>query len=71
MLADWNEKEVQTAAKDLASKGHKTLAVRCDVSDDAQVETALVSSKFPHPSCFQGAQVYSKSRCFRHFDMRA
>src|SRR3984885_14890688 len=38
VLADWNEKEVQAAAKDLASKGHETLAVRCDVSDDAQVE---------------------------------
>ena len=37
VLADWNEKEVQAAAKDLASKGHRTLAVRCDVSDDAQV----------------------------------
>src|SRR5580693_5500786 len=41
VLADWNEKEVQAAAKDLASKGHKTLAVRCDVSDDAQVEAMV------------------------------
>jgi NAD(P)-dependent dehydrogenase (short-subunit alcohol dehydrogenase family) len=41
VLADWNEKEVQTAAKDLSSKGHKTLAVRCDVSDDAQVEAMV------------------------------
>jgi NAD(P)-dependent dehydrogenase (short-subunit alcohol dehydrogenase family) len=41
VLADWNEKEVRTAAKDLASKGHKTLAVRCDVSDDAQVEAMV------------------------------
>lgn len=38
VLADWNEKEVQTAAKDLAKKGHKTLAVTCDVSNDGQVE---------------------------------
>ena len=38
VLADWNENEVQAAAKDLAGKGHKTLAVTCDVSDDAQVE---------------------------------
>ena len=38
VLADWNEKEVQAAAKSLAEKGHKTLAIRCDVSDDAQVE---------------------------------
>src|SRR5882724_10348750 len=38
VLTDWNEKEVQAAAKDLANQGHKTLAVRCDVSDDTQVE---------------------------------
>ena len=37
-LADWNEKAVQAAAKELADKGHKTLAIACDVSDDAQVE---------------------------------
>src|ERR1700687_5352884 len=41
VLADWNEKEVQAAAKDLASKGHRTLAVRCDVSDDAEVEAMV------------------------------
>src|SRR3979411_659753 len=41
VLADWNEKEVKAAAKDLADKGHKTLAVRCDVSDDAQVEAMV------------------------------
>jgi NAD(P)-dependent dehydrogenase (short-subunit alcohol dehydrogenase family) len=41
VLADWNEKEVQAAAKDLADKGHKTLAVHCDVSDDAQVEAMV------------------------------
>src|SRR6202161_4539867 len=40
-LADWNEKEVHAAAKDLASQGHKTLAIRCDVSDDAQVEAMV------------------------------
>jgi NAD(P)-dependent dehydrogenase (short-subunit alcohol dehydrogenase family) len=32
---------VQSAAKDLADKGHKTLAIRCDVSDDAQVEAMV------------------------------
>ena len=36
-----NEKELQAAANDLANKGHKTLAVRCDVSDDAQVEAMV------------------------------
>ena len=41
VLADWNEREVQTAAKSLADKGHKTLAIRCDVSDDAQVEAMV------------------------------
>src|SRR5277367_321228 len=41
VLADWNEKEVQDAAKDIASLGHKTLAVRCDVSDDAQVDAMV------------------------------
>jgi NAD(P)-dependent dehydrogenase (short-subunit alcohol dehydrogenase family) len=41
VLGDWNEKEVHAAAKDLAGKGHKTLAVRCDVSDDAQVEAMV------------------------------
>ena len=38
VLADWNEKEAQAAAKQLADKGHKTLAVTCDVSDDGQVD---------------------------------
>src|SRR5437868_2219180 len=41
VLADWNEKEVQSAAKGIAEKGHKTLAIRCDVSDDAQVEAMV------------------------------
>ena len=41
VLADWNEKDAQSAAKELANKGHKTLAIRCDVSDDAQVEATV------------------------------
>src|SRR2546425_307725 len=41
VLADWNEKDAQSAAKELANKGHKTLAVRCDVSDEAQVEAMV------------------------------
>ena len=41
VLADWNGNEVQAAAKDLADQGHKTLAVTCDVSDDAQVEAMV------------------------------
>src|SRR3954454_11101510 len=38
VLADWNEKAVHSAAEELAAKGHKTLAIRCDVADDVQVE---------------------------------
>jgi len=41
VLADWNEKEVQAAAREIADQGHKTLAIRCDVSDDAQVEAMV------------------------------
>lgn len=43
VLADWHEEAAQSAAKELANKGHKTLAVRCDVSDDAQVEAMLIA----------------------------
>ena len=46
VLADWNEKEVQSASKSLADKGHRTFAIRCDVSDDAQVEAMV---KRPSP----------------------
>lgn len=41
VLADVDEKAVQAAAKWLADQGHKTLAVHCDVSDDAQVEAMV------------------------------
>src|SRR5690349_7475053 len=41
VLADWNEDAAQSAAKELANKGYKTLAIRCDVSDDAQVEAMV------------------------------
>ena len=40
-LADWNEKAVRSAAEELAGQGHKTLAIRCDVADDAQVEAMV------------------------------
>jgi NAD(P)-dependent dehydrogenase (short-subunit alcohol dehydrogenase family) len=40
-LADWNEKEVKAAAKELADQGLKTLAVRCDVSNDDEVEAMV------------------------------
>jgi NAD(P)-dependent dehydrogenase (short-subunit alcohol dehydrogenase family) len=37
-MADWNEEAVKAAAEKLAKDGHKTLAIKCDVSDDKQVE---------------------------------
>jgi len=41
VLADVNEKEVQTAAEELADKGFTTLAIRCDVSKDDEVEAMV------------------------------
>jgi NAD(P)-dependent dehydrogenase (short-subunit alcohol dehydrogenase family) len=37
VLADFQEDAVKAAAQELVAAGHKALAVRCDVSDDAQV----------------------------------
>jgi NAD(P)-dependent dehydrogenase (short-subunit alcohol dehydrogenase family) len=44
VLADWNEEAAQSAAQELANQGHKTLAIRCDVSDDAQVEAMVAKT---------------------------
>jgi NAD(P)-dependent dehydrogenase (short-subunit alcohol dehydrogenase family) len=41
VLSDWNEEAARSAAEELAAKGHKVHAVRCDVSDDAQVEAMV------------------------------
>ncbi len=47
-LADWDEQAVHAAARALAAQGHQALAIRCDVSDDAQVEAMVAQtvSKF-------------------------
>jgi NAD(P)-dependent dehydrogenase (short-subunit alcohol dehydrogenase family) len=37
VLADFNEDAVRAAAEKIVATGHKAIAVRCDVSDDAQV----------------------------------
>src|SRR5689334_12177136 len=37
VLADFKEEAAQAAARELAAAGRKAIAVRCDVSDDAQV----------------------------------
>jgi NAD(P)-dependent dehydrogenase (short-subunit alcohol dehydrogenase family) len=44
VLADWHEKAVKDAASALAAQGHKTLAIRCDVSDGAQVEAMVAQT---------------------------
>jgi NAD(P)-dependent dehydrogenase (short-subunit alcohol dehydrogenase family) len=41
VLADANESAVLTAAAELSARGHKTLAIACDVADDAQVEAMV------------------------------
>jgi NAD(P)-dependent dehydrogenase (short-subunit alcohol dehydrogenase family) len=40
-LADWNEAATQVAAAKLAADGYKTIAIKCDVSDDKQVEAMV------------------------------
>jgi len=44
VLADVNEDSVEAEARKLVAAGHKALAVRCDVSDDAQVERMVQST---------------------------
>jgi NAD(P)-dependent dehydrogenase (short-subunit alcohol dehydrogenase family) len=41
VLADFKEDAVKAAAEELAAAGHKAIAVRCDVSDDAQVKAMV------------------------------
>src|SRR5262250_2879970 len=38
VLADFKEETVNAEAEKLVAAGHKVIAVRCDVSDDIQVE---------------------------------
>jgi NAD(P)-dependent dehydrogenase (short-subunit alcohol dehydrogenase family) len=44
VLADWNEEAARLAAEELVAKGHKALAVRCDVADDDQVEAMVAKT---------------------------
>lgn len=43
-MADWNEEAVRSAAEELSQQGHKTFAIRCDVSDDAGVEAMVAKT---------------------------
>ena len=38
VMADFREDQVKTEAQNLSTAGHRVIAVRCDVSDDTQVE---------------------------------
>ena len=44
VLADWDEGSAKSAAHALAARGHRALAIRCDVSDDAQVEAMVAET---------------------------
>jgi NAD(P)-dependent dehydrogenase (short-subunit alcohol dehydrogenase family) len=41
VLADYKEESVKAEALNLVAAGHKAIAMRCDVSDDAQVEAMV------------------------------
>lgn len=41
VLADWNEQAARSAAGELTAQGHQALAIRCDVSHDAQVQAMV------------------------------
>lgn len=43
-LADWNGTAVHEAAEALAAQGYRTMAIRCDVADDAAVEAMVAST---------------------------
>jgi NAD(P)-dependent dehydrogenase (short-subunit alcohol dehydrogenase family) len=34
-LADWNDDAVRAVAEELTAQGHKAIAIRCDLADDA------------------------------------
>src|SRR6266704_5855527 len=40
-LVDINESAVRTAAERLVAAGHKAIAIRCDVTDEAQVKAMV------------------------------
>jgi len=61
-LVDINESAVRTAAEQLVSAGHKAIAIRCDVTDEAQVKAMIeqIVSKFGRlDAAFNNAGVQS------------
>src|SRR5437667_10790701 len=57
VLAGFKEETVKGAAQNLVAAGHKAIAVRCDVSDDAQVAAKVDSN---------GEQVGRSDGAFHH-----
>ena len=41
VLADINEDAIRAAAEELVAAGHQALAIRCDVSDEAEVAAMI------------------------------
>src|SRR5687768_14126655 len=41
VLADFKEDAVKAVSGELVAAGHKAIAIRCDVADDAQVEAMV------------------------------
>jgi NAD(P)-dependent dehydrogenase (short-subunit alcohol dehydrogenase family) len=44
VLADSNEQSVRSAVEELTAQGHKALAIRCDVANDAQVKAMVAQT---------------------------
>jgi NAD(P)-dependent dehydrogenase (short-subunit alcohol dehydrogenase family) len=44
LMADFREEAVKAEAHKLAVAGHKVIALRCDVSDDAEVENMVAAT---------------------------
>ena len=51
VLADTNEKAVRSAAEELSTQGHKTLAIKCDVADGCRSIRALRCSMHCANNC--------------------
>jgi len=61
-LVDINQSALRTAAEQLVSAGHKAIAIRCDVTDEAQVKAMIeqIVSKFGRlDAAFNNAGVQS------------
>jgi NAD(P)-dependent dehydrogenase (short-subunit alcohol dehydrogenase family) len=59
-LVDINESAVRAAAERLVTAGHKAIAIRCDVTDEAQVKAMVEQtvSAFGHLVVHRG--IYAK-----------